>query len=185
MILTDDNYFGVFIQDTIQCNLNSDYYYFQTKDISNFIYNHLHTPEIKNIIILKNPFSIRYQNNNDLCIHFRLDDIATYNPGIEYYIKSTKQLPNKPDTIFLCTDEPTHPFIIQYIEHFPNTIIINLNPHKTIQFASTCKYLILSHGTFSAIIGYLAFYSTIYYPKYLTKMWHGDIFSINNWNCIE
>ncbi len=185
MILTDDNYFAVYIQSSIQCNLEPNYYYYQTKDISNFLYLHLRTSEIQENIKSKNPFSSRYQNNNDLCIHFRLGDISHFNPGIEYYIKATKQLPNPPDTIFLCTDEPTHPFITQYIDTFPNTIIVDLLPYKTLQFSSTCKYIILSHGSFSAMIGYLAFYSTIYYPQYQSdKMWYGDMFSIPNWNCI-
>ena len=53
---------------------------------------------------------------------------------------------------------------------------------RTFQFGSTCKNIILSHGSFSAIIGYLAFYSNIYYPKYdENKKWYGDMFSINNW----
>jgi len=45
-----------------------------------------------------------------------------------------------------------------------------------------CKNIILSHGSFSAVIGYLGFFSKIYYPEYdLNKIWYGDMFSINNW----
>jgi len=35
---------------------------------------------------------------------------------------------------------------------------------------------------FSYTIGNLAFYSTIFYPKFETnKMWYGDMFSIDGW----
>ena len=60
--------------------------------------------------------------------------------------------------------------------------IIDYNEQLTIQFATTCKNIILSHGSFSAIIGYLSFYSTIYYPEYeINKIWFGDMFSIDGW----
>jgi len=42
------------------------------------------------------------------------------------------------------------------------------------------------HGSFSAIIGYLSFFSQIYYPEFKeNKIWCGDIFSIPNWNKIS
>jgi len=36
-------------------------------------------------------------------------------------------------------------------------------------FASTCKYVVLSYGSFSAIIGYLSFFSHVYYKKISDK----------------
>ena len=36
---------------------------------------------------------------------------------------------------------------------------------KIIQFGSTCKYVILSYGSFSAFIGYISFFSKVYYKK--------------------
>lgn len=64
--------------------------------------------------------------------------------------------------------------------------MIDYNEILTLQYASTCKNIILSHGTFSAIIGYLSFYSNVYYPEYdYNNMWFGDIFSINGWNKIS
>ena len=65
---------------------------------------------------------------------------------------------------------------------YPNIKLIQCDELKTIQFASTCKNIILSHGSFSAVIGYLSFFSTVYYPEYeLNKIWYGDMFSIKNW----
>ena len=45
------------------------------------------------------------------------------------------------------------------------------NEIETIQFASTCKNVVLSHGTYSGIIGYLSFYSNVYYCKVNTVGW--------------
>lgn len=75
-----------------------------------------------------------------------------------------------------------HPMILEIITKYSNGKVINADEITTIQFASTCKHLILSHGTFSAVIGYLAFYSNIHYSEYNENtIWHGDIFSIDGW----
>ena len=44
-----------------------------------------------------------------------------------------------------------------------------MDPVKTIQFGSTCKHIVLSHGSFSAMIGYLGFFSQVYYPNKTPK----------------
>ena len=59
--------------------------------------------------------------------------------------------------------------------------LFNDNEVNTIMFASTCKNIVLSHGTFSWLIGLLGFYSTIYYQK-ITRFWQGDIFVFPEWN---
>jgi hypothetical protein len=57
-----------------------------------------------------------------------------------------------------------------------------LNDVEMVQFASTCRYVVLSHGATSAAIGYLAFFSEIYYPALnLDTMWHGEMFGIDGW----
>jgi hypothetical protein len=72
------------------------------------------------------------------------------------------------------------------ITTFPNAKLIEDNEIRTFQFASTCKHVILSHGSFSAIIGYLAYESTVYYPSYnVGVMWFGDMFSIPKWIKID
>lgn len=187
VILTEENYFDILLSSNVNFNLDANQNYFQTKEIISLIYDYLNNDEIKQNIQLRNPFNSRYNNNQDLCIHFRLGDLVRIgkNEDIDYYIKTTEGLPTKPNYIFLCTDEQDHPFIREYANRFNNVIIVDLNECLTIQLASTCKYLILSSGTFSAVMGYLAFYSTIFYPKTKPdKIWHGDIFCIPSWNCI-
>lgn len=175
--LNDDNYFSIYHTENLNYNLNPNNNYFQTKEISNFLYNHLYN--VKSNIIEKNPFKNRYKNNNDLFIHVRLSDVAHFNPGIDYYLDTIKKI--EYDTIFISTDDPNHNIIKILLQH-PNTRLIKYDEIHTFQFASTCKHILLSHGSFSAIIGYLSFYSTVYYPEYQpNKIWYGDIFSINGW----
>ena len=179
--LNDNNYFCVLNSDTLNFNLNPNYSYFQTKEITNFLYNYLHNELIKLNIIEKNPFKSRYNTNNDLFIHIRLDDASQWNPGIDYYINTINNI--KFDNLYISTDEKTHNIINTLTTLYKNAKLINYDEVTTFQFGSTCKNIILSHGSFSAVIGYLAFFSTIYYPEYdkSKHIWYGDMFSIDNW----
>ena len=113
-----------------------------------------------------------------------MGDVEQYTPGLNYYLKTITSI--EFDNLYISTDSITHPIIHQIIQKYPNTKIIEYNEINTIQFASTCKHIILSHGSFSAVIGYLSFFSTVNYPEYEpTKIWYGDMFSINNNNWIK
>jgi hypothetical protein len=178
--LTDDNYFSVYNYDNLNYNLNPNYNYFQTKEITNLLYNYLHTDKIKSNIIENNPFKDRYNKNNDLFIHIRLGDAARFNPGITYYVNALKNI--NFDNLYISTDDKNHNMIAQLLQLYPSATLFDRDEITTFQFASTCKHLLLSHGSFSAVIGYLSFFSDIYYPEYEShKMWYGDMFSINNW----
>jgi len=182
--LTDDNYFNILNNTELTTNLNPNNSFFQTKDISNFLYNYLQSDQIKTKIINKNPNINRYNNNNDLFIHIRLGDVIQYNPGINYYLKAISLIHF--NNMYISSDSIDHNIIKEIMNKYPQAIIILKDEIKTIQFASTCKHIILSHGSFSAIIGYLSFYSQIYYPQYDEKyIWYGDMFSINGWNKIQ
>jgi len=180
--LTDDNYYDILSQTGLKNDLYSNENYFQTEKISNMIYSHLQNDNIKQNIIDKNEFNVRYNNNDDLFVHIRLGDTAKLNPGINYYLDSISKI--QFNTLYISTDEKNHLIIQQIINKYTNTKLLDYDEIQTIQFGSTCKNVILSHGTFSAIIGYLAYFSNIYYPEY-GDMWHGDIFSIQGWNKIK
>jgi hypothetical protein len=184
--LTDDNYFSILNNDTLTQNLdpNGDIF-FQTKEITNLLYNHLHSDEVVENIMKRNQFTSRYLNNNDLFIHVRLGDSAHYNPGLDYYLKAISGI--KYDKLYISTDDKQHPIISQIARNYPNeTHLLMYDEVSTIHFASTCKHVILSHGSFSAVIGYLAFFSDVYYPEYEQgKIWYGDMFSIDDWNKIS
>jgi len=185
IVLTEDNYISVLEANNLTSNLNANSNYFQTKDIMDILYNHLRSENIKYNIITANPFKERFNNNNDLFIHIRLTDMTTYNPGINYYLHAISLI--QFDKLYIATDDVHHPIIATISNKYPETLIVNMDPVKTIQFGSTCKNLILSYGSFSAIIAYIAFNSNnIYYPDIIYRNEGGcDMFSIPGWTMIN
>lgn len=180
--LTDENYFIMY--DQCHSNLDPNDCFFQTKEITNFLYTYLQT--VKTSMIQKNNFKPRYQKNNDLFIHVRLTDVAQYNPGIQYYLNVIRSISF--DNLYLATDDKHHPIIKEIAQLYP-VQFIESDEIITMQFASTCKHIVLSHGSFSSMIGYLSFFSDVYYPEYhhtgkldfSKNIWFGDMFSIPNW----
>ena len=181
MNLTDENYIATYHEPFITRHFGDVYDFFQTKEITALIYEHLHSDKVKETIMNKNPFANRYQNNNDVCMHIRLDDVSHLNPGLNYYLKTLSNITF--DTLYITTDQKDHDTIQQLISLYPHAKILDFDEIQTFQFASTCKHIILSHGSFSALIGYLAYFSNVYYPEYESdKIWYGDMFSIPGWN---
>lgn len=157
--------------------------YFQTRAISRVLNEYINSPKIRELVISANKFSQRYTTNNDIFIHVRLGDVEFYNPGLTYYDKAIKNLLHtNPTNIYISSDTMEHEICAMIISKY-NAKVINYDFIDTLKFASTCKHLILSHGSFSATIGNLGFYSDVYYPKYdPRKMWYGDMFTGHGWN---
>ena len=66
--LTDENYFSIYENDKLENNLNPNAF-FQTKEITNLLYNYLHEDIIKTSIIEKNVFTpFNISNADYLCI---------------------------------------------------------------------------------------------------------------------
>jgi hypothetical protein len=128
-----------------------------------------------------NPYKERYGSNRDAFVHVRLGDIGGmgWNPTFEYYEKALRNIPS--ENIYISSDSPDHEICKKIFTNFPR---VNWVPDSeivsTFQFGSTCKYLILSHGTFSSMIGQLAFGSEIYYPPPAPVVWYGDVNCIPN-----
>jgi hypothetical protein len=116
--LTDDNYFTVYNESSLHENLNPNDNYFQTKEITNELYDYLHTDSVKSAIMEKNAFQERYNNNNDVYIHIRLTDIAKHNPGITYYKNAIQQI--EFDHLFISTDDRRHSIIQQLLQLYPS-----------------------------------------------------------------
>lgn len=180
----NNNYFTILNSDSFKQNIdpNHDACYCQTQYVSNLIYDYLRIEENKNQIINANKFIDRYNNNNDCFIHVRLTDATKFNPGFGYYDKVLSQISF--DNLYLATDEIDHDIIKQIMNKYPGVNILNHDIIDLIKFASTNKYIVLSHGSFSAMIGYFSFFSEIYYPEY-EHSWHGDMFSIPSWNQVS
>jgi|TARA_B100001250_G_scaffold315048_1_gene277286 hypothetical protein len=169
VVIDEKNYMNYFNNNIIN-NANFDFNggYFHNEEITTMLYNHL-TNNMKNIID-KNPYKERYNNNNDIFLHIRLTDAKKFNVGIDYYIHCINSL--KYDNIYIGSDNFNDELIIKLKTLYPSVILIDKNPIETIQFGSTCKNIILSHGSFSAVIGYLGFFSNVYFmnedPKWCT-----------------
>jgi hypothetical protein len=183
IIISDENFFE-YIKGNIEFNKNIIFdsnMYGQTKEFALYIKDYIYKDEQKKNIIDKNLFRDRYNNNNDVFIHIRLGDSVHKNPGFIYYDKVLSQI--KFEKGYISSDLLTHPMCIALIRKY-NLIEFNNTEVKTIMFASTCKNIILSNGTFSWLIGLLGFYSDVYYPKIKT-IWHGDIFVFPEWKEID
>ena len=160
--INNDNYIEYFNND-IKNNYNFNFMnaYFQNEEITTIL--HKHIKDNKQSIIDKNPYKERYNNNNDVFLHIRLTDTKKFNVGIEYYIYCIKLL--NYDNIYVGSDNFNDDLIKNLKKIYPNVIFFKEDPIKTIQFGSTCKNIILSHGSFSAIIGYIGFFSNVYFPN--------------------
>lgn len=184
--LNDDNFFEILNlgRDVLKSNLDAHVNYFQNKILTNFLYNYLNTVCIRNQIIKMNPYKDRYNRNNDCYIHVRIGDVECWSPGIDYYTKALSMI--KFGKLYISSDTFDHNIVKTLINDYPNSEKVLRDEVDTIHFGSTCRYLILSHGTFSAIIGYLGFFSEVYYKSYDVNgsWWHGDIFSIPGWKGI-
>lgn len=71
--LNDNDYISFLNMNNIDHSFKLDYCFFQTKDISDLIYNYIRTT-CKESIIQCNKFKQRYNNNKDIFIHIRLGD---------------------------------------------------------------------------------------------------------------
>ena len=147
--VTDDNYLDLYNKEIIDTNL-SFHDYFQSRDVTSL--THLY---------VKSKLRFTYPKNKEAFLHVRLGDVAQWNPGADHYlgILATLQV----DRVYLATDTPNHPIIKQLLQH--NIQLYHGSPIDTILFGASKRYVILSHGTFSGMIGYVAFDSTVYFIK--------------------
>ena len=169
-------------------SVRNDNCYFQSRECSDLLHDYLKRHHLQ--IRAANKFAARYGTNDDIFMHIRLDDAAQWSPGYEYYARAlTATLGARAQTagtILLSSDSPGHPICQRLVADFPNAkILVCDDLVELIQFASTCRHVILSHGSFSALIGNFSFDSTVYYPPYPPQMWFGDMFSNPGWVCVE
>jgi hypothetical protein len=182
VVVNNNNYMDYY-NNNIKNDANFDFMkdFFQSEEITTILYNHLNNKMIN--IINKNPYKERYKNNNDLFLHIRLGDAKEWNVGIEYYIHCINLL--KYDYIYIGSDNLNDDLIKKIKALYTNIILVGKNPIETIQFGSTCKNIILSHGSFSALIGYLGFFSNVYFMNTNPKWCPIDMFINKGFNPIN
>jgi len=179
--LTELNYFDLINKKddftNIIINNNSWFHHY---DFCLFLQIYFNKEKIKNNIIKNNKFKERYNNNNDIFIHVRLDDIENtlYNNNYEYYDNIINKYTF--DNGYITSDNIKSNICVKLINKY-SLKVIDLNEEETIMFGSTCNTIILSGGTFSWLIGFLAYYSkSINYPIQ-KKKWYGNIFFFEKW----
>jgi hypothetical protein len=185
ILLTDDNFIDIIKNnDNLKSNIiiNNENW-FQTKYFVKYLYTYFNMTYIKYKIINNNIFKKRYNNNNDLFIHVRLGDIENRVNNIKnYYESSISQIDYI--TGYISSDNLNHD-ICKYLINKYHLIVIEEDEIDTIMFASTCNNIILSGGTYSWLIGFLAFFSKyIYYPN-IQNCWYGEIFQFTHWNSVK
>lgn len=180
IVLNDGNFFQ-YISTPIESNFSLENSFCQTKDFSNYIYEYLRMPEIKEKIMNKNNYNDMYNNNKDVFIHVRLGDVIELekeNHPFEYYdnILNNMNFENG----YISSDSIDNEICNKLIEKY-NLLKYEDNEVNTIMFGSTCNNIILSGGTFSLLIGMFGFYSNVYY-KTCTRAWYPhDIYDIPCW----
>ena len=176
LVVTEDNVNIIMKATSIDVNLILDRsVYFQTPVLAGKIRSSLNIDKIKRC----NPYISRYQNNADVFVHVRIGDLENKNltPGLDYYEKILSSIAFANG--YISTDTPHHPFVEHLIQKYRLHYFLN-NEIMTIQFGSTCKYIVTAGGTFSWLIALLGFHSDIYYPKNCLT-WHGDIYGFPDW----
>jgi hypothetical protein len=153
--------------------------YFQTSALSLFLRNYFRSAPIRASIESHNRFAPRYNNNNDAFVHVRLGDITgtVHTLPLSYYENALSGIDFSGG--YISSDSPDHEICKTLSEKYGLTIF-NEDEVSTIMLASTCKHLVLSHGTYSWVIGVLGYYSDVYNPDF-TAAWHGDIFNMPGW----
>lgn len=184
LLLTDYNFENLLESDVSPRNIIiNNNVWFHTNRFCKIIKEYFKKEKIFSSIINHNIHRRRYCKNNDLFIHVRLGDVSEKTLNLyNYYDKTIKSI--KFEKGYITSDNINHSICHSLIENY-NLTIYNSTEVDTIMFGSTCKHIILSGGTFSWLIGFLATKkSDIFYPD-LKDKWYGDIFSFFNWKKIE
>lgn len=156
--------------------------YFQTAEYAHYLREYINQIDVKSAIVAANPYRVRYEDHtNTVFVHVRLDDARQFAPSFQYFDSILAGCEFNEG--WISSDSINDPICRQLIEKY-GLKVWSGDEVDTIQFASTCKTLILSNGTFSWLMGLLAFRedSVIHYPK-IKKIWHGDIFVFPDWIC--
>lgn len=147
--------------------------------------NNIDTPFVKNIIN-NNKFKNRYNNNNDIFIHIRSGDI--YNskkseiiPKFDYYKNIINNLKDKYSHIYICSNDKNNNIITQ-LKNLYNITYIEKGKIENILFGSTCKYIIMSGGSYSFLFGLLSFYSKkVYFNRFHNKTYNKKLDKYERW----
>jgi len=182
--LSDSNFFDLINGEAKEINVSIvNNVWCQTKEFSQYLMKYMNEEPQKSKVINNNIFRNRFNNNNDVYVHIRLGDVTnSFAHPLSYYDSALSKI--KFNNGYISSDSISNDICQKLIEKY-HLNVINYDEITTIMFATTCKYLVLSSGTYSWLIGLIAYYSAeIYYPK-IYKKWHGDIFVFPEWHEVD
>uniref|UniRef100_A0A6C0KU92 Uncharacterized protein n=1 Tax=viral metagenome TaxID=1070528 RepID=A0A6C0KU92_9ZZZZ len=177
-ILSDE---PMYLPENLKSNFNLTNSHCQHPESARFVHSFLNDPDTKQSIIGHNKYKDRYNNNNDVFVHVRLDDASQYCPPIEYFEHALDSL--QFTNGYISSDSIDDEFCKKLINKY-NLQVVKEDAPTTIQFGSTCNHVVLSGGTFSWMIGVMGFHSDITFPIQKIR-WHGDIFIFEDWKGIK
>ena len=171
--MNESTFMDIITSDIECCTIIYANGYYQTKEFALYIKNNLDW----NTFLNRNVYKERYNTNNDVFCHVRLGDVEGFNPGFAYYDSVLSKLSF--ENAYISSDSPKHN-IVTSLKNKYNMTQYDRDEVDTLLFGSTCKYIILSKGTYSWLLGMLGKYSSVFFPEE-KKMWHGDIFVFPEW----
>lgn len=166
------------------------------KHIVNYFSNNEN--ELCKSVISNNKYKCRYEKNNDVFISIRAGDVFTKSdrpvvPEQRFYENVIDSLKNKYDNIYLASDNVEHDFCQNLIKKYKITPYVT-NHIDTVLFGSTCKYVIISSGSFCFLIALLSFFSDkVYFSNQAGllinakgKSWHPNYYpTLNHLNSLK
>lgn len=178
-----DEFFTNLLDKRVDYNIFVDWCSAQNHEFALRIFNYFRTGSIMKSITDSNKYKERYDKNNDVFVHVRLDDASQFNPGYDYYDAALSICGAQSG--YISSDSPNHPMVSVLAAKY-NLKSFEAQEVETIQMASSCKFLVLSHGTFSWLMGALGFFSKVYVPhsRFINK-WCGPIFDMPEWEVID
>jgi hypothetical protein len=160
-----------------------DYTFFQTKEFALYLADYFSKSEHQAPIRAANPFRERYNTNSCVYVHVRLGDKIHDNICSKaYFEKALNAIPFKDG--YISSDTPDDPIVTELANTY-KLQIINDTEIRTLQLASTCRYQILSQGTFSFIMAILGFHTEVVQWPQIKIPWHGNIFVIPEWKEVQ
>ena len=154
LLVTEKNFLSLLLNNDIIIKpsniiIHNDIW-FQKKEYCLYLQEYFNNTIYKNKIILNNIFKERYNNNNDLFIHFRLGDVESNTTKLfEHYDDLLNNI--RFENGYISSDSINSKYCEYFIKKY-NLSIINYDEIKTIMFGSTCNNIVLSGGTFSWFI---------------------------------
>ena len=158
--------------------------FFQTKEIAHYLKCHFASDVVKQRIMDHNMHAHRYNNNDDIFVHVRLDDASACCPNFEWFDRVIGSLSFTRG--YISSDTITHDTCKRLIAKYNLQEIVK-DEVETIMLASTCKYVVLSTGTFGWFIGTISWFSHVFYPNLRALRSHHpvEIYDFSDWNMVD